>query len=282
MKATFTVDAFSGRSFSGEVTQVRKAAQTVQNVVTYVAVIAFSNTDGVLLPGMTANVRVVINERSNVLRVPNAALRFKPVGVTEAKPADKPADKPSAVPIIPAVGSALGASSGGSQGAQGGGGGAGAALRAYRERLEKELQLTDAQKKQLDDLYSGMRERFAAVRDLPEDLRPKAIGNIRADLREKTGALLTPEQKLKFETINAEIAAARQTGGGPPGRAKLWVLDETGKPKPIDIRTGTSDGSMTEIVNPPETLKEGLEILSGLQSANSKSPTAGGMPRSPF
>jgi HlyD family secretion protein len=269
MKATFTVDAFAGRSFAGEVSQVRKAAQTVQNVVTYIAVIAFSNTDGVLLPGMTANVRIVTNERANVLRVPNAALRFKPSGID-----DKGVDKAAAV-----ANPLGGAAPAGSQGSSAGG----AALRAYRDRLEKELALTDAQKKQLDDMNAGMRERYAAVRDLPEELRPKAMANIRADAREKTAAMLTAEQKPKFDAINAEIAATRQASGGAPARAKLWVLDETGKPKSIDVRTGTSDGSVTEIVSPSEGVKEGLEVLSGIQTMINKTATSsGGPPRSPF
>jgi HlyD family secretion protein len=156
-------------------------------------------------------------------------------------------------------------------------------LRAYRERLEKELVLTETQKKALEDVYAGMRERFAAVRDLPEELRPKAMANIRTDIREKTAALLSTEQKPKFEAINAEIAAARSAGGtGAPVRGKLWVLDETGKPKAVDVRTGATDGTMTEILNPPEILKEGLDVLAGVQAASSGKPAAGGLPRSPF
>jgi HlyD family secretion protein len=80
-KATFTVDAFPGQTFEGEIRQVRKAATNVANVVTYVAVVGFSNVDGKLLPGMTANVRVVTDERANVLKVPNAALRMRIAGV---------------------------------------------------------------------------------------------------------------------------------------------------------------------------------------------------------
>ncbi|MBX9959866.1 MAG: efflux RND transporter periplasmic adaptor subunit, partial [Burkholderiaceae bacterium] len=76
-KASFTVDAFPGRSFEGQISQVRKAALNVSNVVTYVAVVTFSNTDGRLLPGMTANVRVITDQRDNVLKVPNAALRVR-------------------------------------------------------------------------------------------------------------------------------------------------------------------------------------------------------------
>src|SRR5262249_8924735 len=60
--ATFTVDAFPNETFRGQVTQIRKAAQIVQNVVTYTVVVAVSNPDGKLLPGMTANVKLVVAE----------------------------------------------------------------------------------------------------------------------------------------------------------------------------------------------------------------------------
>nr|WP_315231225.1 efflux RND transporter periplasmic adaptor subunit [uncultured Albidiferax sp.] len=76
-KANFTVDAFPGQTFEGEVRQVRKAASNVANVVTYVAVVRFANADGRLLPGMTANVRVITDKRDEVLKVPNAALRMR-------------------------------------------------------------------------------------------------------------------------------------------------------------------------------------------------------------
>ena len=76
-KASFSVDAFPGQSFEAEVHQVRKAALNVANVVTYVAVLRFANADGRLLPGMTANVRVVTDIRQDVLKVPNAALRIR-------------------------------------------------------------------------------------------------------------------------------------------------------------------------------------------------------------
>ncbi len=83
-KATFTVDAFPGQTFEGEVRQVRKAAQNVANVVTYVAVIGFANVGDRLLPGMTANVRVVTEVRDKVLKLPNAALRVRIAGVEPA------------------------------------------------------------------------------------------------------------------------------------------------------------------------------------------------------
>jgi HlyD family secretion protein len=78
IKANFSVDAYAGETFSGEITQVRLNAQTLQNVVTYSAVIDVSNPEMKLRPGMTANITVPVARKDNVLTVPNGALRFKP------------------------------------------------------------------------------------------------------------------------------------------------------------------------------------------------------------
>jgi HlyD family secretion protein len=80
MPVMFTVDAFPGQRFHGTIEQVRNAAVTVQNVVTYTAIVAVDNPDLRLRPGMTATVTVVTARRSDALAVPNAALRFKPPG----------------------------------------------------------------------------------------------------------------------------------------------------------------------------------------------------------
>jgi HlyD family secretion protein len=78
VKANFAVDAFPGQTFSGQVSQVRLNAQNLQNVVTYTAVIEVANPDQKLRPGMTANITFPVEQRADVLTVPNAALRFKP------------------------------------------------------------------------------------------------------------------------------------------------------------------------------------------------------------
>lgn len=75
---TFTVDAFPTRTFVGEVVQVRNAPTNYQNVVTYDTIVGVDNHDLKLKPGMTANVTIIIAEKKNALRVPNAALRFHP------------------------------------------------------------------------------------------------------------------------------------------------------------------------------------------------------------
>ena len=77
MTATFTVDAYPAETFRGTIREVRNAPQTIQNVVTYDAVIDVDNGDLKLKPGMTANVTVVYADRADVLRVPNAAVRFR-------------------------------------------------------------------------------------------------------------------------------------------------------------------------------------------------------------
>jgi HlyD family secretion protein len=78
MPATFTVDAYPGKPFTGKLRQVRNASQTVQNVVTYDAVIDVENPNLLLKPGMTANVSFVVEQKNGVLRVRNSALRFAP------------------------------------------------------------------------------------------------------------------------------------------------------------------------------------------------------------
>jgi HlyD family secretion protein len=75
---TFTVDAFPGETFTGTVSQIRKAPQVVQNVVTYTVVVAVANPSGTLVPGMTANVKFLTARVLDALKVPNAALRFRP------------------------------------------------------------------------------------------------------------------------------------------------------------------------------------------------------------
>ncbi|MDE3198846.1 MAG: efflux RND transporter periplasmic adaptor subunit [Acidobacteriota bacterium] len=79
-KAAFTVDAYPGQTFSAEVAQIRKAPINVQNVITYDVVVAVANPDLKLFPGMTANVTIYTGHAGNVLRIPKAALRFRPRG----------------------------------------------------------------------------------------------------------------------------------------------------------------------------------------------------------
>jgi HlyD family secretion protein len=84
--ATFTVDAFPKRTFVGKVSQVRQSPQTVQNIVTFDVVVSIDNSDLALKPGMTAATRIIVDQRSDAMRIPNRAVRFVPSGVTTGTP----------------------------------------------------------------------------------------------------------------------------------------------------------------------------------------------------
>ncbi|MCZ8292532.1 MAG: efflux RND transporter periplasmic adaptor subunit [Hylemonella sp.] len=252
-KASFTVDAFPGQTFEGAISQVRKAALNVSNVVTYVAVVTFSNTDGRLLPGMTANVRVVTDMRDNVLKMPNAALRVRIAGVEPAAPAASSASPaPTDAASAPAPATAAPA--------------AGNALTEIRNRLVRELQLDAAQTGKVDAIYASARPKFMALRELPEADRSKARERITADIRARIAEVLTPEQKKRYAEMQAELAGRTIT------RGRIYVLGADGKPKALNVRLGITDGSQTELVvgpNSPEAaeLKEGASVITGVSGA---------------
>ena len=253
--ATFTVDAFPGRSFSGTVLQVRKAAQNVSNVITYTAVVSARNDDLALLPGMTANVRIVTDKRESVLKLPNAALRYKPAGFDDKASGDGKEGKDAKTP------------------AAGHGGSPGDRMKAYRERLERELALDEGQKGKLDGAFAAVREKFAALRDLPDTERPKAAERTRAELRERIAEFLNKTQSEKFAAINAEISG-RATSGG---RGRVFIQDAQKQAKAVSVRTGLTDGSMTEIIVGNEAeLKEGDEVIVGNAAAATSAKPAGG------
>ena len=267
--ASFTVDSFPGRTFSGAVKQVRKAAQTVSNVVTYTVVISAANPDLNLLPGMTASVRIVTDRRDNVLKVANSALRFRPPGAVEETPAQGATATPASTAAASGGASAPGA------GAPVAGGGRGG-LAAQRERLVAELKLDDDQKAKADAIFAGMREKFMALRDMSEEERPKAIERNRTEIREKIMVILSDEQKKRYVDIIAEQA------GRAPSRGRVWVGDAGGKTRSIPVRLGLTDGTSTEVLS--GELKEGQEVLVGMALAAGKGtpPPASRGPRLPF
>ena len=113
-KARFTVDAFPNRNFSGEVQQIRLNPTNQQNVITYNVRVTVANPDHVLLPGMTAYVNIGVQKRSDVLLVPNAALRFKPADAADKKPEN--GQKPASTATGPGSGAGMGGGTPGSAG----------------------------------------------------------------------------------------------------------------------------------------------------------------------
>lgn len=176
-EARFTVQAYDDRTFTGKVRQVRLQSQMQENVVNYTVVVDVGNRDGLLLPGMTATVDFIIEQASDVLKVPNAALRFRP---TEAM------------------------------------------MAAFRER---------------------MAQRRA---NAPDSVRSRFAG--------------------------------RRPGGGfsgaggrrPSNVAMLWYLDDEGNVTAARVRTGITDGQMTEVRG--RNLEPGMQVIAGVTRTG---PSAG-------
>jgi HlyD family secretion protein len=244
MAASFGVDAFPRRNFNGEIKQIRKSPQNVQNVVSYTVVISAANPDLALLPGMTANVRIAVDNRTNALKVPNAALRFRPAGALDAK---APLD-------------AAPAQQAGGQGVQ-----------EFRNRIQQELKPSEAQRAQLDEIFAESRQKFARVRDMKGDgNRRKEVERIRAETNTRIAEILSPEQRPAWERLLAESGAR-----GPSTAGRVYVL-ENGAPKPLDVRLGLSDGMSTEVVS---GLDENAEVVIGAADARGAASATGGLPR---
>jgi HlyD family secretion protein len=140
----FTVDAFPNRQFSGKVSQVRFAPVTNQNVVNYTAVVAVKNDDLKLRPGMTATASIITAERKDALKIPNAALRFRPtdemLGVKPEKPGRNVKDSAAPVGNVAEAKPAAGP--------QGGGGGSGGSSADGEERRRRWQSMTPEQREQ--------------------------------------------------------------------------------------------------------------------------------------
>jgi HlyD family secretion protein len=242
-RATFTVDAFPGETFAGTVVQIRKAPQVVQNVVTYTVIVGVENPSGKLMPGMTANVKLVVAQKPNALKIPNAALRFRPAGVEAAAP--------------PAPG-AGGAASGGPPSTE-----------QIRERLVKGLKLTEDQQKKLEPILQGGREQFRALQGLPDAERRLKGQKIREAQRARIREILTDEQKARYDEMAVSAGEARS---GTVGR--VWVIGPDGKPAPITLTLGLSDGASTEVLR--GDVHEGQDVIVGTAGA-----TVRGAPSAP-
>jgi HlyD family secretion protein len=247
-RATFTVDAFPGQMFSGVVTQIRKAPLVVQNVVTYTVVLAVANPGEKLMPGMTANVKLVYDQKPSVLKVPNAALRFRPAG------ADAPPPSSTA--------------QGGAAGAPPFAFGAGRpSPEEIRERLVKGLALSEDQQRRLEPIIQDLRQQLSALSEASEFERPQRARRIFGDMRTRVREILTPTQQLAFD---ASASGRARASGGTSGR--VFIVGEDGKPKPVPLTLGISDGTFTELLR--GDVKEGQDVIVG-SAATGQRPAGG-------
>jgi len=183
---TFTVNAYPNRTFRGTVRQIRLAPQVVQNVVTYAVVITAANPDHALLPGMTATARIIIDQRDKVLKIGNAALRYRPPGSPVANPG-----QPS-----PQRGDFL-------------------------AQLTEQLQLSPDQQRDIGAKLASLRTAASGFTDLPPEERRQQLAERRRSLGDQLLPLLTEAQRQRFEQLRQERANPPQQGqiwlAGPDG-----------------------------------------------------------------
>ncbi|MGD2167229.1 MAG: efflux RND transporter periplasmic adaptor subunit [Gammaproteobacteria bacterium] len=233
LTARFTVDAFPERTFVGTVSQVRKAATVTNNVVTYKVIIDADNPRQQLLPGMTANVNIVLGEKDDVLRVSNSALRFTPPGVERQDE-----------------------------------GGFQSNLDDRLERLTAELGLDSTQRRAVESALRGMEEAMAEIRAGSQGSRfagPGGFGAQRERIRQmrqstqnQLAGVLSPEQLAAFEQRFAGRGGGARDSGANMRPGQVWVVDN-GEPKRIRVLTGLSDDQFTEIVS--DELSDGDEVI---------------------
>jgi len=235
--ATFTVDAYPEKTFRGKVTEIRNAPITIQNVVTYDVVIKVENKDLKLKPGMTANVSVMIAHKDGILRISNAALRFRP----EFAKAD--------------LGDGVGKKNEGSQKKEAPADrGTSGQQRGEKlvERLTEGLNLTPEQRSRVEMVLKSSRQEIQEIR---EKSKPEEAGKkIQSLLRQKIMGVLTEEQRRKYIEMVQSYSHEEQR---KPGR--VWILSSEGKPIPISIVLGITDGTFSEIMS--GDLKEGMEVI---------------------
>jgi HlyD family secretion protein len=231
----FTADAFADRQFRGTVQQVRLSATTTSNVVTYPVVVAVDNRDGTLLPGLTVNAEIEVSRREDVLKVSNAALRYKPTGAQAEARGAQPA------------------------------GNRGAGMLEDMQGAAARMQLNGEQRSAFDEAMAAVRERQAARTAAPQGGNANRVfggggggsgprvapggGNMPAQMRQRMTerfqqdfadfrASLDDRQRAAWDATMTDMVSAR--------RAPLYRLED-GAPRLAMVRIGASDGTSTEI-----------------------------------
>lgn len=247
----FTVDAFPDQEFEARVSQVRQQGSSDQGVVSYTVVVQADNPNGRLLPGMTANAEIVIEQRSDVLRLPNAALRFRPADQVLAARGQALASQSSE-----AAQGAPSGSRGQSRGQGFGGGGRGA------EQLTAQLQLTAEQQTAARQAFQEAMQ-SAGPRPGPD----ASQADRRAFMRRVREVALRQIEPSLNEHQRGLLAAMRQGGGAREvsRQAVVWLL-RNNRPTPTVVQIGIADNANTVLL--------GGELNAGNQVIIGGGPTA--------
>ncbi len=264
---SFSADAFPDRQFKGVVDQVRLSATTSNNVVTYPVVVTVDNSDGTLLPGLTVNAEIEVSKRSNVLKLANAALRFKPA---------------ESSPLAALQAAESGQGPGAPAGAR-----AGAGMSEDLQALAATLGLKPEQQAAFDAALEQMRQRQAErMAQAPAAQGQQGGNRMFGGGPPRTGgnrgggdASMQAQMRARMrDRFNQQFAAFRDTlddsqratwDGARDAqltakRVTIYKLVE-GKPQTTMARLGASDGSSTEISG--RDIAEGDLVIAGERSA---------------
>jgi HlyD family secretion protein len=235
--ARFTVDAFPERTFEGRVSQVRKAATITNNVVTYKVIIDADNPRQQLLPGMTANVNVVLGEKEDVLRVSNSALRFTPPGESREEDTAGP----------------------------------GGNMSARVDELTEELGLDATQRRAVESALNDMQAMIEEMRSNNGggfgggppggfNNQRQQFQRMRQTMQNQLAGVLSAEQLSSFEQSfgGGRSGAPGRERGSDMRPGQVWVLDNDA-PRRVRVLTGLSDDQFTEISS--SELDDGDEVI---------------------
>jgi HlyD family secretion protein len=226
-KVSFTVTTYPDDTFTGKVDIIHLQSETVQNVVNYVVMVNAANPGQKLMPGMTATVEFITDQRENALLIPNSALQFKPpenllAAYLQERAAQRREDvsgaSPSPAPTASATVSPTDATAPRQRRGRQGGSGTG----------QPTPQLSDDQRAVLRQERQQRNGQAGANGASPDERTRNFLNSLPADVK------------------------------------MLWTLDGNGKLTGVTVRTGLSDGQKTEIIS--DRVKEGMEFLSGLST----------------
>ncbi len=248
---SFTVDAFADRQFRGKVQQVRLSATTTNNVVTYPVVVSVDNSDGTLLPGLTVNAEIEVSTRQGVLKLSNAALRYKPAQEAAAQPGapvtmrgggitDDLARTVAQMPVNPQQQAAFDA-----------------AVTAIRERQAARQAAAPAGGNAMFGGPGGGGPRIimgGGSGDMQAQIKQRMQERYQQDFAAFRGSL-DEAQRARWDAAVAALIGAK--------RATLYKLID-GKPQPVQVRIGASDGTDTEVSG---DIAQGDQVITGERAA---------------
>lgn len=236
MQCRFSVDAYVDRVYQGIVQQIRKAPNVVSSVVTYKVIVTAPNDDLSLLPGMTANVSIVLGKRDGALRIPNAALRFKPRDGSAVASASEPPTQESL---------ALGQTTRGRPDAG-----------RQADRLRDELGLNDQQYEQIEGIYRRLGEQMR--KQIAQNGGPRRFGpdprqimrTMQSNAEKQLESILDDQQRLKFKQMRSGRTERKQ--------AVVFVQSADGQLEQRNLIVGLQDDSFTEVLR---GLEEGEAVV---------------------